>query len=54
MRIYQEKAGVISEGECWVCICEGYLYTNESLEGLIKMLNTEWKHDKHLVGYSQS
>lgn len=47
MRIYKEKAGVISPNECWVCICEGYLYVKETLEELIELLNTEWKHDEH-------
>jgi len=50
MRIFKEKAGVISEEETWVCLCEGYLYTGSSLEDLIEVLNTEWKNDRHLVG----
>lgn len=50
MKIFKEKAGVISKGECWVCIHDGYLYTAKTLEKLIEVLNTEWEHDKHLVG----
>lgn len=50
MHIYKEKAGVISEGPVWVCIHDGYLYTADTLEGLIKVLNEEWEHDKYLVG----
>lgn len=34
----------------WICSCDGYLYIEETLEKLIKTLNTEWKLDKHLVG----
>lgn len=50
-RIFKEKPEVISEGPIWVCISEGYIYTAETLPELITMLNTEWKHDKHLGGY---
>lgn len=49
MNIFLEKAGVLSEEACWVCICEGYLYTADTLPELVTVLNTEWKHDKHLV-----
>ena len=50
MHIYREKAGVISEKPIWVCMCGAYLYTGETLRRLIEVLNTEWEHDKHLVG----
>jgi hypothetical protein len=50
MRIFQDKLRVISERDIWVCICEGYLYVADTLEDLIRVLNSEWKHDKHLVG----
>ena len=33
----------------WICICEGYLYFADTLEGLVIILNTEWKQDKHLA-----
>lgn len=49
-RIFQEKAGVISDNPCWCCISEGYLYIGDTLEDLAHILNSEWKHDKHLVG----
>jgi hypothetical protein len=49
MKIYKEELGVISKKETWVCICEGYLYTAETLEKLVELLNTEWKLDKHLA-----
>ena len=51
-KIFKEKAGVISENECWVCICDTYLYTADTLEQLIEILNTEWEHDRHLCGHS--
>ena len=50
MRILKERPGVISKDEVWVCACDGYLYTADTLEELVKVLNTEWKDDKHLVG----
>lgn len=50
MKIFKEKAGIISPNEIWVCICDGYLYTADTLEELVIVLNKEWKQDKHLVG----
>lgn len=50
MRIFEEEAGVISSNKIWVCICEGYLYTADTLKELIELLNTEWKQDRHLIG----
>jgi hypothetical protein len=49
--IFKEKPGVISKDSCWICICEGYLYTGDTLEELISTLNSEWKLDKHIAGY---
>ena len=49
-RIFREKAGVISSDPCWVCISTGYLYTASTLSGLLWILLTEWKDDRHLVG----
>jgi hypothetical protein len=49
-RIFEEKAGVISPKACWVCIAEGYLYSADTLEKLVGVLNREWKQDRHLVG----
>ncbi len=49
MRIFQEKPKVIGDEAVWVCIHDGYLYTANTLEELVEVLNTEWEHDKHLV-----
>lgn len=50
MKIFKEKPGVISEGPGWVCIDDGYLYTADTLLGLLWMLLTQWKDDRHMVG----
>lgn len=50
MHIFQEKAGIISENPIWVCICNDYIYTADTIENLISILNNEWEDDKHLVG----
>jgi len=50
MKIYKEKAGIISEQSVWVCINNDYLYISENLLKLIWILLTEWNNDKHLVG----
>jgi hypothetical protein len=50
MNIYKEQAGVISDEETWVCMHDVYLYTADTLEQLIHILNTEWEHEKHYTG----
>ena len=50
MKIFLEKAGVISPGPIWVCFCTCYMYTADTLEDLVDVLNSEWEHDNHLVG----
>lgn len=54
MRIFRERAGVISPGNCWVCLyggVPGWMHTSESLPKLLWEVVTEWKNDRHLVGY---
>lgn len=50
MRIYKEQAGVISEGEVWVCMCDCFMYTADTLEELVDVLNTKWRHESQIVG----
>lgn len=50
MKIFKEKPGVISEKGCWVCTHNAYVYTANTLEELIEILNTEWEDDKYLAG----
>ena len=50
MKIYKEKPGIISKDEVWVCIHDDYLYTTDTLQELIEILNTEWEADKNFVG----
>lgn len=50
MKIYREKAGVISEGPAWVCIDLCWMYTADTLWFLLWTLVTEWRHDRHLCG----
>lgn len=50
MHIFEQEAGVISDDVCWVCICEEYMYIAPTLLELVELLNTEWEHDKHIVG----
>lgn len=41
-----------SANQCWYVIdyYSSYLYDSDTLLGLLRVLITEWKHDKHLVG----
>jgi len=49
MKIFKEKAGVISETEIWVCIHGFYLYTHSTFIGLIWTILTQWNDDKNLM-----
>lgn len=48
--IFKSKHGEISELPSWCAIELCYLYTSDSLCGLVYQMVTEWRDDKHLVG----
>lgn len=60
-QIFKEKPGIISPGPAWICLYDkysdvyydsyNYMHIDESLIKLIYSVITEFKHDKHLVGY---
>lgn len=50
MKIFREKANVISDKPVWICQYSGYLHINESLLGLIWSVITEYKDDEWMVG----
>ncbi len=49
MHIFQEEAGVICDDRVWVCMHDEYIYTADTLEELVKVLNTEWEDDSNLA-----
>lgn len=49
LKIYWEVAGLISENRIWVCFSDGYMYTADTLEELLTVINNEWKLDQHLA-----
>lgn len=51
MKIFHQEAGVISKEPVWVCIHDSYLYIEDTLPRLVWKVITEWKNDKHIVGY---
>lgn len=50
LTIVKEKAGVISPNECWVAFCQCWMYTANTFDELMVVLNSEWQMDRHLVG----
>lgn len=53
-RIWREKPGVVSPGPAWCCMYDGipgYLHIQDSLPSLLWEILTEFRNDKHLVGY---
>jgi hypothetical protein len=50
--LFKEKAGVISLSDIYVFydFNGAWLYTHESLWGLLKQIIFEWRHDRHIVG----
>jgi len=49
-RIHKEKAGVISEGECWVIFHGCWMYCDDTLPKAIWLMISEYRSDRHLVG----
>jgi len=47
MRIFLDETSF--DEPAWCCVCEGYIYFSATLEGLINLLNTKWKHDDYLA-----
>jgi len=51
----KDKGGIISpEGQCVWMLFDArseHVYDARSFFGLIKILITEWRHDKHICGY---
>jgi hypothetical protein len=50
IKIFKEKAGVISGDPIWVAFEGPYMYLHSTFLGLLKLLITEWRNDRHLVG----
>ena len=50
LKVWRERAGVISEVPVWCVYLDGYLYIHESFCGLVKQLTFERNNDKHQVG----
>lgn len=51
MKLFKEKAGIISPGTCWVFIDYPYLYIHENFFGLLWQIVTQWRRDQHLAGH---
>lgn len=50
MKLFKEKAGVISENPVWVLIDGPYLYVRPTLMSLLCQVVIQWRDDRHLVG----
>lgn len=50
MKVFKEKAGVISENPVWIMLHDGYIYTGDTLLKLLILVIREYKHDRHMVG----
>ena len=50
MKIFKEKPGVISPDACWVAWHRCYLYTSDTLLGLLWDMLTNWNNDSRLIG----
>lgn len=45
--VQKMPAGVVLKEECWICSESQYLYSSVTFEGLMEILKTEWRHEKH-------
>jgi hypothetical protein len=44
------KAGVISPEPCWICFHSYYMYSHDTLLGLLWQMMTEWNKESHIIG----
>lgn len=51
MKIFREKAGVISKEPVWVCIHGYYMYLGDNLPQLLWVMATQWNDDRNIVGW---
>lgn len=49
-KLYYSKPGEISPDGCWIITHSYYLYTHDTLLGVIWTFLTEYKNDWHIVG----
>lgn len=50
LRIWRTRPGVIGDTAAWCASDGGWLYSHDSLPGLLWQVITEWRHDRHIVG----
>jgi len=50
VKLFREKAGVISRKACWVIVDKGWLYASNTMFGLLRTYIMEYKNDRHLCG----
>ena len=50
MKLFYQKAGVISERPLWICLHDGYMYSHPSFFGLVRTIVTQWKNINNLIG----
>lgn len=50
MKIYKEKAGVISDTAVWICFHDCYMYSGDTFWQLLKDMCQWWNHDCRLIG----
>lgn len=48
MKIYREKAGIISPEPVWICFHKEYMYVGDTFAGLIKDMVVYWNNDRRL------
>lgn len=49
MKIFREKAGVISKNPVWVCFHKEYMYFDDTLFGLFVEMIIHWNHESKYV-----
>lgn len=50
IKIFKEKAGVLSDTEVWVCMYEDFIHIQKDFYNLVKEVKNEFRNIKHLIG----
>lgn len=50
MKLWRSRPGEISPEPCWCLLQEEYLYIHDTLLGVLWLMLTEYRDDRHLWG----
>jgi len=50
IKIFYDRDTMFPEANMWIGFHSCYIYTHKTLLGLLWVMLTEWKQDRHMIG----